>query len=65
MLVGNKVDLCDNNPNMRKVKTEVAQKFAETHGILFCEASAITSLNVSDAFENLLQGNDIIDLAIV
>lgn len=56
MLVGNKVDLCDNNPAMRKVKTEDAKKFAAASGLMFCEASAITSHNVSDAFENLLQG---------
>eukprot|EP00331_Platyophrya_macrostoma_P028921 CAMPEP_0176461902 /NCGR_PEP_ID=MMETSP0127-20121128/34933_1 /TAXON_ID=938130 /ORGANISM="Platyophrya macrostoma, Strain WH" /LENGTH=217 /DNA_ID=CAMNT_0017853687 /DNA_START=29 /DNA_END=682 /DNA_ORIENTATION=+ len=55
MLVGNKIDLCDNNPSIRKVKTEDAKKFAAANDILFCEASAITSHNVSDAFENLLQ----------
>ena len=56
ILVGNKVDLCDNNPAMRKVKTEDAKKFAAANNLLFAEASAITSQNVSDAFENLLQG---------
>ena len=56
ILVGNKVDLCENNPTMRGVKVEDAKKFAAANGLLFCESSAITSQNVSDAFENLLQG---------
>lgn len=55
MLVGNKVDLCDTNPSMRKVKTEEAKKFASAHGLLFAETSAITSHNVTDVFEHLLQ----------
>ena len=57
MLVGNKIDLCDNNPTMRKVKVEDAKKFAQTHNLLFEEASAITSHNVTDVFEKLLQGS--------
>ena len=59
MLVGNKVDLCENNPGARKVKTEDAQKFAAASGLLFAEASAVTSHNVSDVFENLLQGKQL------
>mmetsp|Transcript_28489 Transcript_28489/g.32944 ORF Transcript_28489/g.32944 Transcript_28489/m.32944 type:complete len:224 (+) Transcript_28489:53-724(+) len=55
MLVGNKVDLSDSNPNMRKVKYEDAAKFAASNGILFCETSAVSAQNVSDAFEDLLQ----------
>jgi Rab family protein len=55
MLVGNKVDLCDKNPGMRKVRKEEAQRFADEHKLLFEEASAVTSQNVNDVFEKLLQ----------
>ena len=56
MLVGNKVDLCEKNPAMRKVKVEEATKFALENQLLFEEASAVTSQNVNDVFEKLLQG---------
>ena len=56
MLVGNKVDLCEKNPAMRKVKIEEARKFATENQLLFEEASAVTAQNVNDVFEKLLQG---------
>ena len=55
MLVGNKIDLCEKNPNFRKVPTEQGLKFAQTHAMLFEETSAITVTRVREAFENLLQ----------
>jgi GTPase SAR1 family protein len=55
MLVGNKVDLCDRNESVRSVPTKSAQQFAEQNGLLFEETSAVTTLRVKDAFENLLQ----------
>ncbi len=55
MLVGNKVDLCDEDPSKREVDQAEAEKFAETHKMLFIETSAFADKNVKDAFEQLLQ----------
>mmetsp|Transcript_69347 Transcript_69347/g.194443 ORF Transcript_69347/g.194443 Transcript_69347/m.194443 type:complete len:219 (+) Transcript_69347:110-766(+) len=53
-LVGNKADLVDHDPSTREVYREVAEEFARSHGLLFCEASAVTAQNVQRAFEQLL-----------
>jgi Rab family protein len=55
MLVGNKVDLVERNEATRQVPTEAAKKFAEANGLLFQETSAVTTTNVKEAFEILLQ----------
>ena len=55
MLVGNKVDLCDRNPEARKITRDAGEKFAKEHGLLFEETSAITVVKVKEAFEGLLQ----------
>ena len=55
MLVGNKIDLCEKNPLLRKVLTEQGKKFANCYSMLFEETSAITITRVREAFENLLQ----------
>jgi len=55
MLVGNKVDLTERNSEMRRVDTEKGRTFAETHGMMFEETSAVTVTRVREAFENLLQ----------
>ena len=55
MLVGNKIDLCDKNPNIRRVSTEQGIKFAQQYSMLFEETSAINVTRVREAFENLLQ----------
>lgn len=39
----------------RRVSTERAIEFAKEHGLLFMETSAITDVNVRDAFEILVQ----------
>ena len=51
MLVGNKTDL----NNLRAVKVEDAQAFAEKHELAFIETSALDSTNVVDAFEQIIQ----------
>jgi GTPase SAR1 family protein len=56
VLVGNKADLVERSPGLRKVSIEQAQKLAQEHDMIFEETSALTSLNVTDAFERLLQG---------
>jgi Rab family protein len=55
MLVGNKIDLCDRNPEARKIPKEQGVKFANQYGLLFEETSAITVVKVKEAFERLLQ----------
>lgn len=54
MLVGNKKDLVEKNPNLRKVTYEQGVKLATEYNMLFEETSAVTSENVSDVFERLL-----------
>ncbi|CAG9332072.1 unnamed protein product [Blepharisma stoltei] len=55
LLVGNKVDLCDRNPDSRKITKEQGARFAMENGLLFEETSAITIVRVKEAFEGLLQ----------
>jgi GTPase SAR1 family protein len=55
MLVGNKLDLVERNESTRRVSREHAVRFAEENGLLFQETSAVTTANVKEAFEILLQ----------
>ncbi|OMJ69802.1 hypothetical protein SteCoe_32363 [Stentor coeruleus] len=55
MLVGNKIDLCEKNPQCRKVTKEQGMKFAQCYSMLFEETSAVSVTRVREAFENLLQ----------
>ena len=54
-LVGNKIDLLDNNRNLREVSIEEAQIYAKENGLRYYEASALTSEKINDCFEDLLQ----------
>ena len=56
MLLGNKVDICQNDPSMRKVETEYAKLIADQRNFLFFETSALNKENVSLAFEKLAEG---------
>jgi len=55
MLVGNKVDLCDKNPAMRKVSKDEAKNMAKDYKMMFEETSAVTAQNTSEVFERLLK----------
>ena len=55
MLVGNKLDLCEQRPAERKISTEKALEFARDNGLLFMETSAVQDINVRDVFELLVQ----------
>mmetsp|Transcript_8576 Transcript_8576/g.14474 ORF Transcript_8576/g.14474 Transcript_8576/m.14474 type:complete len:98 (-) Transcript_8576:119-412(-) len=55
MLVGNKLDICQRDPNERAVSTMRAEDFARKHNLLFIETSAFTDTNVRDSFEILVQ----------
>lgn len=50
ILVGNKLDLVQDDPSARRTTTEEAERYAEAEGLLFCEASAKTGENVSEIF---------------
>ncbi|TXG48769.1 hypothetical protein EZV62_024644 [Acer yangbiense] len=50
MLVGNKVDLC----HLRAVSMEDAKALAERENTFFMETSALESLNVENAFTEVL-----------
>ena len=54
MLVGNKLDLCEEDPLKRKVSSDRAEEFAQQNELLFMETSAFTNINVSDVFETLI-----------
>lgn len=55
MLVGNKIDLCKGD-DFPRVSTEDGKRLAQENNLLFEETSAITAMNVSSAFERLLEG---------
>jgi Rab family, other len=55
MLVGNKLDLCEQHPQVRMVSREFAADFARRENLLFMETSAIQDLHVRDCFEYLVQ----------
>ena len=55
MLVGNKLDLTEKNPENCRVSRDAAGKFAKNHGLMFTETSTFSGENVKEAFEGLLQ----------
>ena len=55
MLIGNKLDLCEQNPQARVVSRETGAKFAYENGLLFEETSALTVVKVTEVFEVLVQ----------
>lgn len=55
MLVGNKVDVCEEQDSARQVYYDAAAEFARQHGLFFSEASAVSGTNVKHIFEHLLQ----------
>ena len=48
-IVGNKQDLCTNDPSQRMVTREAAEKFALENGCLYAEVSALSGTNVNEA----------------
>ncbi|CAK9047680.1 unnamed protein product [Durusdinium trenchii] len=55
VLVGNKIDLVEQDPSARQVYHDVAAEFARQNGLLFMEASAVSGAHVKEAFDQLLQ----------
>lgn len=54
MLVGNKLDLVQEQPEARAISLESARKLASTDGMLFSETSATRGTQVRETFERLL-----------
>ena len=55
MLVGNKLDLAEEDPRKRQVSVVEAQELCMAHkNMKFVETSTIQRTNVNDAFETLL-----------
>ena len=48
ILVGNKTDIPDRDPNKREVTTDEGAKFASENKLLFAESSALSNYNVND-----------------
>lgn len=61
MLVGNKYDMVQGNTYARAVSTEEASKFADKYNLMYAETSAKTGYNVKEAFESLIEGNEIFE----
>jgi len=54
-LIGNKLDIVQNNEKKREVSKEEAQSFAYLNHLLFYETSAYNDENINDIFEDILQ----------
>lgn len=55
-LVGNKIDLLENNENKRAVSLEEAKIYASENRLCYIETSALSNYKVTEAFESLLEG---------
>lgn len=55
MLVGNKIDLVQSDPELREVNQDEAKSLARLEGFMYREVSAVTAKNVDDSFIELLQ----------
>lgn len=54
-LIGNKIDLCKENPSYRRIHREDAMNFARQNGMLFEETSVLPMIGVQEAFGKLVQ----------
>jgi len=55
MLVGNKLDLVQENPSKRQVSVDEAKRLCDQHQYMKCiETSTVARTNVHEAFETLL-----------
>lgn len=54
LLVGNKIDLVENNEKARMISQEEAKQFACDNKLFYIETSAAKKYKVADAYEKLL-----------
>ncbi|KAM3147774.1 hypothetical protein pb186bvf_000102 [Paramecium bursaria] len=54
-VVGNKLDLVNRTPTLRKVQEQEGLEFARKNDCLFAEASAYQGTNINKCFEELIQ----------
>jgi Ras-related protein Rab-5C len=59
ILVGNKLDLAQEDPSLRRTSREMGEQYAETEGLLFLEASAKTGENVEEIFMEIGEFHDL------
>lgn len=50
MLIGNKLDLVEEDPSRRKVNPKEVQDFAAKHNLIYEETSAVSGSNVKESF---------------
>lgn len=60
LLVGNKLDEVKKDETKRAVRTVDARNYAEKHGMMFQEVSAVDGDNIREAFIELLEGSQLI-----
>lgn len=54
MLIGNKVDLIQETPSLRKIKLEEVKGFCKKYNLLYNETSAKNGDNIKESFEELI-----------
>ena len=55
MLIGNKLDLVQENGDERKVQKQEVEDFCKKYNLLYGETSAKSGDNVKESFENLIE----------
>lgn len=59
MLIGNKYDLVEINPDLREITDVDVGKFCKKEYLMFSEVSAKTGYNVRESFENFIESKNI------
>lgn len=57
MLVGNKIDIINENQSLRKIDERDVIRICEEHNMLYEETSAKEGTNVKNCFERLIKSN--------
>lgn len=55
MLIGNKLDLIEEDPSSRKVDRLEVVEFAKKHNLIYEETSAVSGKNVKESFQTLIE----------
>lgn len=57
MLIGNKLDIVEEDASKRKVDRSEIMEFAKKHNLIYEETSALSGKNVKESFQNLIECN--------